>query len=131
MCHVGIQCCSTPGTASSGCTTNLAPARRPGRARASGARMKARPGARLSIYPPGSWAAWIERSTDGGKTWAKIGPIVPPVDPVRQGTPDAHAGQVPGSSDWKDIDGIIQPSVVPLGRKHLRLYARSTAKTGR
>jgi predicted neuraminidase len=38
---------------------------------------------------------------------------------------------VPGYSDWKDIDGIIQPSVVPLGKNHLRLYARSTAKTGR
>jgi predicted neuraminidase len=73
-----------------------------------------------SIEAYRSWAAWIERSTDGGKTWAKIGPIVPPVNPDRQ-----------GSSDWKDVDGIIQPSVVPQGRKHLRLYARSTAKTGR
>jgi predicted neuraminidase len=71
-----------------------------------------------SIEASRSWAAWIERSTDGGKTWAKIGPIVPPVKPDRQ----------PGSSD---IDGIIQPSVVALGRKHLRLYARSTAKTAR
>ena len=33
--------------------------------------------------------------------------------------------------DWNDIEGIIQPSVVPLGKKHLRLYARSTAKTAR
>jgi predicted neuraminidase len=74
-----------------------------------------------------SWAVWIERSTDGGKTWAKIGPIVPPLDR----RPDAHAGQAPGSADGNDIDGIIQPSVVPLGRKHLRLYARSTAKTAR
>jgi predicted neuraminidase len=73
-----------------------------------------------SIEAYRSWAAWIERSTDGGKTWAKIGPIVPPVNPDRQ-----------GSSDWTDVDGIIKPSVVPLGRKHLRLYARSTAKTGR
>lgn len=78
-----------------------------------------------------SWAAWIERSTDGGKTWAKIGPIVPPVKPDWQPTSEAHAPQVPGSSNWKEIDGIIQPSVVPLGKKHLRLYARSTAKTAR
>jgi predicted neuraminidase len=85
-----------------------------------------------SIEAYRSWAAWIERSTDGGKTWAKIGPIVPPVGPDKQGTGDAHAAiasPVPGSSDWRYTDGIIQPSVVPLGRKHLRLYARSTAKT--
>src|ERR1700729_796291 len=42
-----------------------------------------------------SWAAWIDRSTDGGKTWAKIGPIVPPVGADKQPTADAHAGQVP------------------------------------
>jgi predicted neuraminidase len=85
-----------------------------------------------SIEAYRSWAAWIERSTDGGKNWAKIGPIVPPVVPDEQGTEDAHAAtasQVPGSSDWKYTDGIIQPSVVPLGKRHLRLYARSTAKT--
>jgi predicted neuraminidase len=85
-----------------------------------------------SIEAYRSWAAWIERSTDGGKTWAKIGPIVPPVGPDKQGTGDAHAAiasPVPGSSDWRYTDGIIQPSVVPLGRKRLRLYARSTAKT--
>jgi predicted neuraminidase len=75
-----------------------------------------------SIEAYRSWAAWIERSTDGGKTWAKIGPIVPPIGPDKQ---------PPGSSDWDNIDGIIQPSVVPLGKKHLRLYARSTAKTTR
>jgi len=76
-----------------------------------------------------SWAAWIERSTDGGKTWAKIGPIVPPARQDSQPTEDAQAGQAPGSS--KDIDGIIQPSVISLGKNHLRLYARSTAKTAR
>jgi predicted neuraminidase len=84
-----------------------------------------------SIEAYRSWAVWIERSTDGGKTWAKIGPIVPPMVPDKQGVGDAHATQVPGSSDWKYIDGIIQPSVVSLGKKHLRLYARSTAKTAR
>jgi predicted neuraminidase len=81
-----------------------------------------------------SWAVWIERSIDQGKTWAKIGPIVPPVDLDKQGLGDARAeipSQVPGSEDWKYTNGIIQPSVVSLGGKHLRLYARSTAKTAR
>ncbi len=48
-----------------------------------------------------SWAAWVERSLDFGKTWSRSGPIVPP------------AG------------GIIQPSVVQVTGKHLRFYARS------
>jgi predicted neuraminidase len=48
-----------------------------------------------------SWAAWIERSLDFGKTWARYGPIVPPEG------------------------GIIQPSVVRVSGKHLRFYARS------
>jgi predicted neuraminidase len=87
-----------------------------------------------SIEAYRSWAAWIERSTDGGKTWAKIGPIVPPGDKDKQALGDAHGAspsQVPGSLDWKDTKGIIQPSVVSLGKKHLRLYARSTANIAR
>lgn len=61
-----------------------------------------------------SWAAWIERSTDNGKTWAKIGPLVPP----------------PSDPDSNQREGIIQPSVVSLGEKHLRFYARSTEVIG-
>jgi predicted neuraminidase len=81
-----------------------------------------------------SWAVWIERSTDGGNTWTKIGPIVPPTHLEKMGMGDSHStipADVPGSNDWKYIEGIIQPSVVSLGGKHLRLYARSTAKTAR
>jgi predicted neuraminidase len=81
-----------------------------------------------------SWAVWIERSSDGGKTWAKIGPIVPPADLDTKGLGDPNAlipSQVPGSDDWKYTTGIIQPSVVSLGGKHLRLYARSTALIAR
>lgn len=55
-----------------------------------------------------SWACWIERSTDNGQTWRRIGPIT-----------------VPGKN------GIIQPSVIQLGASHLRLYARSTQEIGR
>jgi predicted neuraminidase len=62
-----------------------------------------------------SWAAWIERSVDGGRTWAKFGPITVP---EREG---------PRASTTEDPYGIIQPSVVPLGGSHLRLYARSTS----
>ncbi len=55
-----------------------------------------------------SWACWIERSSDDGETWARIGPIT-----------------VPGKN------GIIQPSVIQVSGRHLRLYARSTAQIGR
>jgi len=64
-----------------------------------------------------SWAVWIERSTDGGRSWAKIGPLVPPVPA--------------GAAASNERRGIIQPSVVSLGEKHLRFYARSTENIGR
>jgi predicted neuraminidase len=54
-----------------------------------------------SVESYSSWAAWVERSTDFGKTWARYGPIVPPEG------------------------GIIQPSVVQVEGDHLRFYARS------
>ena len=62
-----------------------------------------------------SWAAWIERSTNDGKTWQRIGPITVP-----------HSME-PAAGTY----GIIQPSVVSLGGKHLRFYARSTFQIGR
>ncbi len=81
-----------------------------------------------------TWAVWIERSTDAGTTWAKIGPIVPSSNLDARGLDEKTGGipdDVPGSTDWKFIQGIIQPSVVQLKDKHLRLYARSTARTAR
>ena len=73
-----------------------------------------------SVESYGSWACWIERSTDNGETWVKAGPITVP-------------REVGDSSLMRPsaADGIIQPSVVPLGGKRLRLYARSTARIAR
>ncbi len=67
-----------------------------------------------------TWSIWIERSTDNGKTWAKIGPILP-------GT------NVDGNTatDTGKTRGLIQPSIISLGKRHLRLYARSTAEVAR
>jgi predicted neuraminidase len=81
-----------------------------------------------------SWAAWIERSADSGKTWTRIGPIVPPLHAVKPGTHKPTTGtlaQLPGSQGRNETTGIIQPSVVWLGGKHLRFYARSTANIAR
>ena len=74
-----------------------------------------------------SWSAWIERSTDGGATWTKSGPITVPdrFRPVNRLQPESR------SKEWSVTDGIIQPSVISMGGNWLRLYARSTALTGR
>jgi len=76
-----------------------------------------------------SWASWIERSSDHGKTWTKHGPITVP-QPSRRDT----AGTRPGDKDpfaWERTHGIIQPVVIPMGGKRLRLYARATGNIGK
>ncbi len=69
-----------------------------------------------SIEAYHAWAAWIERSSDGGRTWRKIGPLVP-----------ARTSD----TDLNHTFGIIQPSVVEFRGKHLRLYARATSQIAR
>ena len=66
-----------------------------------------------------SWSAWVERSTDGGVSWTRTGPIT--LARLRAAT--GVLGNRP--------EGIIQPSVVPLSAERLRLYARSTEGIGR
>jgi predicted neuraminidase len=77
-----------------------------------------------------TWAAWIERSTDNGKTWMKAGPITVPLNNGGAGAAGDAPPAVPGSSEWRLTWGIIQPSVVSLGGR-LRLYARSTSRIGK
>lgn len=67
-----------------------------------------------SVESYGSWACWIERSTDHGRTWTRHGPISVPRPPGAKGT-----------------HGIIQPVVVPMGGQRLRFFARSTGTIGR
>lgn len=77
-----------------------------------------------------TWAAWVERSRDGGKSWAKIGPITisAAVDEAATPAPDPAPGS-PGlmakSKGPRKTVGIIQPSIISMGHKHLRMYARS------
>jgi predicted neuraminidase len=78
-----------------------------------------------------SWACWIERSVDQGRTWSKSGPIT--ISPEFAGSTASPAPplDVPGSGEWRHTAGIIQPAVVCLGGERLRLYARSTSRTAR
>ncbi len=78
-----------------------------------------------------SWAAWIECSTDSGRTWSKFGPITIPASLRGPGVSGDAAPAVPGSAEWQHTEGIIQPSVVALRDSWLRLYARSTSRTGK
>jgi predicted neuraminidase len=78
-----------------------------------------------------SWACWIERSSDGGKTWSTFGPITVAQDLYRSGGRGDVLVQPPGSPQTGVADGIVQPSVVSLGGKRLRFYARSTASIGK
>lgn len=72
-----------------------------------------------SVESYGTWASWIERSTDNGHSWSRIGPIAAPLSlathPTERGQPY----------------GIIQPSLINLGHGHIRIYARSTQAIGR
>jgi len=78
-----------------------------------------------------TWAAWIERSTDDGKTWTKLGPFDPGVNLSSAGIAKPQASAATSAPDPTANYGIIQPSVVSLGGKHLRFYARSTTNIGR
>jgi predicted neuraminidase len=82
-----------------------------------------------SVEAHETWAAWIERSTDDGLTWKKIGPITisRAVDDAATPAPDPPKDAPGWAADKgpRKYVGIIQPSVASLGGRHLRLYARS------
>ena len=78
-----------------------------------------------------SWAAWVERSTDNGRTWSKIGPITVPRTVARRNPRGGSPAQVPGAPEWDFTDGLIQPSVVEVKGQRLRLYARATSSIGK
>ena len=80
-----------------------------------------------------SWAVWIERSIDNGKTWTRTGPMVPPANAIKAGAANDTDGDsgASGAQERNQTTGIIQPSVVLLRGTHLRFYARSTANIAR
>jgi predicted neuraminidase len=91
----------------------------------------------------GKWTAWIDRSTDDGKSWTKFGPITVPdnIDVPSAALPPANEQAFPAQNDSSvhtklyppssETIGIIQPAVVRIAGNHLRFYARSRTKTAR
>lgn len=90
----------------------------------------------------GRWNAWIERSTDNGKSWTKFGPITVPESEDVASAASLAAGEVKQQPPVNGVSakiyhpskrtvGIIQPSVVWMGGKHLRFFARSQTKASR
>lgn len=75
-----------------------------------------------SVESYGSWAVWVERSSDNGVTWTRTGPITLPELRV-----------VPWKKEGGTLEGVglIQPSVISLGKRHLRLYMRSSLQIGK
>lgn len=61
-----------------------------------------------------SWACWVERSRDNGKSWTKHGPIIP------ESLSQSETGTY----------GIIQPAIVPLPDGRLRMFVRATKQIG-
>jgi predicted neuraminidase len=80
-----------------------------------------------SVESYSAWAVWVDRSTDNGKTWHRSGPITVPADKM----PTPPAAEPPLKPGSEHVTGIIQPAIAQLGKKHLRLYARSTRDIGR
>jgi predicted neuraminidase len=81
------------------------------------------------------WRVFIERSTDDGKTWKRIGPLTisKEVDAAAKPWPDPLTGSEVREKDksLRTYAGIIQPSVISMGGKHLRFYARSKTLASR
>jgi predicted neuraminidase len=78
-----------------------------------------------------SWAVWIERSTDNGRSWSKIGPITVPLRSSSSRATHGETKQQLNVLDPENPYGIIQPAIVSMGGNRLRLFARSSSGIGR
>jgi predicted neuraminidase len=80
-----------------------------------------------SVETRDAWTSFIERSSDGGFAWSKIGPIA-----FDEASAKPLSGELLGKGHGRaDVSGIIQPALVSLGGGHLMLYARPTIRTAR
>lgn len=82
-----------------------------------------------------SWACWVERSSDGGKSWTRHGPIAAPA----AGAYDA-GGATLVSAVWdaaagalrlpQDFSGVIQPTLWEYAPGRVKMLMRATRRVG-
>lgn len=84
-----------------------------------------------------AWSAWVEISSDGGRTWAKHGPIVAPGFGRGASTPgrDAVVSAVWDTASQSLIlpqehYGVIQPTVWEYAPGQLKMLLRATRRIG-
>lgn len=78
-----------------------------------------------------TWTAWAERSTDHGQTWTKHGPITVDSKHYLKSPNEIIPTNTPIGETYRYPEGIIQPSIVQISKKHIRMYCRSTLHIGR
>jgi predicted neuraminidase len=82
-----------------------------------------------------SWACWVERSGNGGKSWVKRGPITAPGaggheaggDTVVSAVWDAAAGALVLPQEFP---GVIQPTLWEYAPGHVKMLMRATRRVG-
>jgi len=84
----------------------------------------------------GSWACWVERSADGGRTWTKHGPIAAPGAGAYQaggeGVVSAVWDQAAGALLLpRHFPGVIQPTLWEYAPGRVKMLMRSTQRIGR
>src|SRR5450756_1264703 len=74
-----------------------------------------------------SWACWLERSSDGGMTWQKYGPICAPLPSDGAPPADRAAAEVsvPQVIQPDNFAGVIQPVIWEYAARRLKMLTVS------
>lgn len=83
----------------------------------------------------GAWACWVEASGDGGRSWAKRGPIVAPGAGAYEAARDAVVSAVWDEASGtlvlpRHFAGVIQPTLWEHGPGRVKMLMRSTRRVG-
>jgi predicted neuraminidase len=83
----------------------------------------------------GSWACWVEASSDGGRSWTKHGPIVAPGASRYESGSDAVVSAVWDEASGtlvlpRHFSGVIQPTLWEHAPGRVKMLMRSTQQVG-